>query len=42
MFRLFVTEAATEVETREFFSFLTKHNSSSRDRKYLLDEKLRT
>ncbi len=42
MFRLFVTEAATEVETREFFAFLTKHNTSSRDRKYLLDEKLRT
>ena len=41
MFKIFVTEAATEIETREFFSFLTKENISRRSRAFLLDEKLR-
>ena len=43
MFKIFVTEAATEVETREFFNFLTKQNPNARtrDRMFLLDEKLR-
>ena len=26
MFKIFVTEAETEIETREFFNFLTKQN----------------
>jgi hypothetical protein len=43
MFTIFVTEAVTEVETREFFSFLTKQNpnAKTRERMYLLDEKLK-
>ena len=43
MFKIFVTEAVTEVETREFFDFLTKQNQNarSRERLHLLDEKLR-
>ena len=43
MFKIFVTEAVTEVETREFFDFLTKQNQNarSRERMHLLDEKLR-
>lgn len=43
MFRIFVTEAETELETRQFFDFLTKQNTQARtrDRLHLLDEKLR-
>lgn len=43
MFQIFVTDALTTVETREFFNFLTKknENSRSRERMHLLDEKLR-
>jgi hypothetical protein len=43
MFKIFVTEAVAEVETREFFNFLTKQNQNARTRErlYLLDEKLR-
>ena len=43
MFKIFVTEAVAEVETREFFNFLTKQNQNARNRErlYLLDEKLR-
>lgn len=43
MFKIFVTEAVTPIETREFFNFLTKQNQNarSRERIYLLDEKLR-
>ena len=43
MFRIFVTEAETELETRQFFDFLTKQNNQARtrDRLHLLDEKLR-
>ena len=43
MFKIFVTEAVSEVETREFFNFLTRQNMNarSRERMYLLDEKLR-
>ena len=43
MFRIFVTEAETELETRQFFDFLTKQNvqARTRDRLYLLDEKLK-
>ena len=43
MFRIFVTEAESDLETREFFNFLTKQNTQARarDRLHLLDEKLR-
>jgi hypothetical protein len=43
MFKIFVTEAVSPVETREFFNFLTRQNMNarSRERMYLLDEKLR-
>jgi len=43
LFRIFVTEAVTPLETREFFNFLTKqnHNARNRERLFLLDEKLR-
>lgn len=44
MFRMFVTEAVSEIETRLFFEFLTKENqkAKTRERAYILDEKLRT
>ena len=40
MFRVFVTNGVTEVETRVFFEFLTKQNSKSKNhsRQYVLDE----
>lgn len=43
LFKIFVTEALTPIETREFFNFLTKQNQNarSRERFYLLDERLR-
>ena len=43
MFKIFVTDAVTGLETREFFNFLTKQNQNarSRERLYLIDEKLR-
>ena len=46
MFKIFVTDATSPFETREFFNFLTKENrgqiaSRTRDRVFLLDEKLR-
>ena len=43
MFKIFVTEAETGIETREFFNFLTKQNQNAKvkERLYLLDEKLR-
>ena len=41
---MFVTEAASEIETRIFFEFLTKNNerAKTRERSHILDEKLRT
>lgn len=43
MFKIFVTEAESELETRQFFDFLTKQNTNAktRDRLHLLDERLK-
>jgi hypothetical protein len=43
LFQTFVTKAVTPFESKHFFVFLTKENENSRtrERKFLLDEKLR-